>query len=318
VEFPERILRVRAVWNWIPAFRAVAETQHIHQASRLLRVSPSALSRAIRLLEDQVGEPLFERTGRTLRLNAVGEEFLAVIRDAMRRVDDGLSQLASGELVGPVLLMSASALSDAYLLPALRELCRAHPKLIPHIHRFSRDETVHRLLRGQLDVALFQGAAPAHPRLVEEQIGSLTNGVYCGPSHPLFRSAQAGLAQLLEHPFAAIVAPETQIVQDGWLPEQPRRIGMYLSDFSLAYEVCAGGQMLAILPDVLVESRGWGDRLHRLGTEVVSNSPLCTARRPSLSKRSPAEAVVDALRRAVQEQQAIFFSTPPVTAANAQ
>jgi len=300
VELLERVGRVRTVWNWIPAFRVVAETQHLHHASHLLRVSPSALSRSIRLLEDHVGERLFERNGRTLRLNAAGEGFLAVVRDAMRGVDDGLSQLASRELVGPVLLMSASALTDAYLLSALRELSWAHPALIPHIHRFSRDETVHRILRGQLDVALFQEAAAPHPRLVEDQIGSVSNGVYCGPGHPLFHSTQVGLAEILEHPFAAVVAAETKIVQDGWPPEQPRRIGMYLPDFSLAYDVCKRGQMLAILPDVLVESRGWGDRLCRLATEIVRNTPLCTARRPSLSKVFPAEAVAYALRRAGQ------------------
>jgi len=66
--------------------------------------------------------------------------------------------------------------------------------------------------------------------------------------------------------------------------------------------------MLAILPDALVESRGWGDRLCRLATEIVRDTPLCTARRPSLSKAFPAEAVVDALRRAVPEQQAKFHA----------
>ena len=43
--------RVSRIWNWLPVFRAVAETEHLPTASELLYVTPSALSRTIRLLE---------------------------------------------------------------------------------------------------------------------------------------------------------------------------------------------------------------------------------------------------------------------------
>ena len=48
---------VERIWNWLPAFRAVAETEHLPTASDLLHVTPSALSRTIRLLEqaDMIG-----------------------------------------------------------------------------------------------------------------------------------------------------------------------------------------------------------------------------------------------------------------------
>ncbi len=58
----ERLRRVASFWNWLPAFRAVAETEHLPTAAEALFVSPSALSRAIRLLEKDVGQPLFRRT----------------------------------------------------------------------------------------------------------------------------------------------------------------------------------------------------------------------------------------------------------------
>src|SRR5687767_10980873 len=89
-----RFRRVAALWNWLPAFRAVAETQHLRRAGDLLCVSPSALSRSIHLLEDAIGGPLFVRAGRNLRLTALGDELLLVVRDSMRRLDDALRDVS--------------------------------------------------------------------------------------------------------------------------------------------------------------------------------------------------------------------------------
>src|SRR5262249_2359611 len=132
----ERVRQVRAIWNWLPAFRAVAETQHLHKAARLLSVSPSALSRMIRLLQDRFGEPLFERRGRSLLLTSAGKDFLDAVRDSIRRVDDGVSWVMSGELAGSVDLLTTSSVVDALLIPALCALRRRHPKLTAHLHRF--------------------------------------------------------------------------------------------------------------------------------------------------------------------------------------
>src|SRR5262245_9460417 len=86
-----RFRRVADVWNWLPAFRAVAEHESIHAAAAALCLSPSALSRTVRLLEDALGVRLFERLGNRLKLTSIGEQLLSIARDAMRRVDDGLS-----------------------------------------------------------------------------------------------------------------------------------------------------------------------------------------------------------------------------------
>ncbi|MBP8302176.1 MAG: LysR family transcriptional regulator, partial [Planctomycetes bacterium] len=60
----DRLLRLDALWNWLPAFRAVGETQHLPSAATALHVSPSALSRSVRLLEQRLGCTLFERRSR--------------------------------------------------------------------------------------------------------------------------------------------------------------------------------------------------------------------------------------------------------------
>ena len=84
----DRARRVASLWNWLPAFRVVAEYEGIQKAAVVLHVSPSSLSRTIKLIEDVIGTPLFVRASTGLTLTAFGVELLKRTREAMRRVDD--------------------------------------------------------------------------------------------------------------------------------------------------------------------------------------------------------------------------------------
>ena len=75
-----------SVWNWLPAFYVVAQTQHLPTASKRLHLSVSALSRTIRLLEAAVGRPLFHRTGRGMHPTDFGKRMLPIARRAALEV----------------------------------------------------------------------------------------------------------------------------------------------------------------------------------------------------------------------------------------
>ncbi len=97
---PQR--RQAALWGWLPAFRATAETGSLSAAARMLEVSPSAVSRSLKLLEEEIGEALFDRVeGSALRLNPAGVKLFTQVRTAMRLVDDGLPHAASRRLALP-------------------------------------------------------------------------------------------------------------------------------------------------------------------------------------------------------------------------
>lgn len=143
----ERHQRVARIWDWLPAFRAVAEYQSLQRAGLALAVSPSALSRSVKLLEEALGLSLFTRSATGLLLTAAGERLLAATRDAMRRVDDGVPELQPGR----VRLGAAG--------PALQRLvCEA--ALDAQLHgsftfsEVSLLEAGERLLCGDLDVVL--------------------------------------------------------------------------------------------------------------------------------------------------------------------
>lgn len=79
----------------IETFVAVAEEGTVCRAAARLRVAQPALSRRILELEHEVGAPLFQRTGRGMRLSAAGVAFLEPARDvlaAMRRAEASVAR----------------------------------------------------------------------------------------------------------------------------------------------------------------------------------------------------------------------------------
>src|SRR5262245_61198684 len=114
-----------SVWSWLPVFRAVAETEHIHRAAALLAVSPSAVSRTIRLLEEHLGSPLFVRTGRVIRLNAAGHNLLCSVRDAMSNITSGVTRAHHSYHAGQIRVSSIDPFTADYVL---RGLCAVHEK----------------------------------------------------------------------------------------------------------------------------------------------------------------------------------------------
>src|SRR6202158_39352 len=85
----------RAHLDGLVMFLTVAELRGFRAASRRLGVTPSAVSQAIRSLEERVGAPLFSRTTRSVGLTEAGERLLAHARPAVDMLTAGL-EAASG------------------------------------------------------------------------------------------------------------------------------------------------------------------------------------------------------------------------------
>lgn len=290
----DRVRRIMSLWNWLPAFRVVAETEHLPTASRRLNISASALSRTIRMIERDLGEPLFRRAGRNLELNDAGSKLLVAVRDAMRLVHQGVRDLDSNRLAGPVHISSHGLLTLEFLLPALEQLARDQPQLIPHVSQLPTQSIHDALLRGRLDVA-FSEDPGHHDHLDTACVGSLSRSIYCGPGHPLYHRVDVTNEELLEYGFVAPVPDASGRTVDGWPVDLPRRVILHVTDELAVRQVCSRGQHLAVLLTLDSHVQQFG--LRELPSHHIPECRIFATRRHTLGPPGRTEAIIEVTRR---------------------
>jgi DNA-binding transcriptional LysR family regulator len=298
----ERLRRITRFWNWLPAFRAVAECTHLPTASRELCVTAPALSRAVRLLEKDLDAQLFRRVGRRLELNESGRQFLDAVREGMRLVHEAVLHVKNEQLIGPVRIASVGPISTTVLAPALEVLRRLHPRLTPVVTTRQADELAPMLHRGLVDIA-FHGPVGGLEGFRTVSLGVATSAVYCGPGHPLHGKRRVRPEQILEHPFVAMPLDATGRCVDGWPIDLPRQVAVQVDELRVCLELCMRGRLLTVLPDRLVGSLPFGrsqaDSPWRLPFGGIAETPLLGTQRPQLGFTTRGEVVLEAVREAL-------------------
>src|SRR5689334_17906871 len=116
-------------WQQLVYFREVARQEHFTLAAGELSISQPALSRSIARLESELGVPLFEREGRSVRLNRYGRSFLAHVERALDEMAVGERELAdmSGPARGTVAIGFIHIMGTQLLPVLLRRFRADHP-----------------------------------------------------------------------------------------------------------------------------------------------------------------------------------------------
>jgi DNA-binding transcriptional LysR family regulator len=136
---------VRDELSVLAAFLAVAEEQSFTKAAKRLEVSTSALSHAIRRLEEQIGVRLLARTTRSVSPTDAGEQLLARLRPALGDIRGALGQIAGlrDRPAGRLRLRMTRLAAMTVLAPKLGRLARDYPDLVLDVTTDeSRDDLV--------------------------------------------------------------------------------------------------------------------------------------------------------------------------------
>ncbi|KAB2875441.1 MAG: LysR family transcriptional regulator, partial [Bauldia sp.] len=152
-------------------FAAVAEIGSISGAARQLSVSQSAVTEAVKQLENDLGAALLDRSGRGVALTHKGHQFLrhagrilAAVADARRSFADERSP--SGELQ-----LGASSLVAGYILAdLLARFRRAYPAVDVAAVEDSGEYLEHLLVNGELDVAVMVVARLREAAALEAEV----------------------------------------------------------------------------------------------------------------------------------------------------
>ena len=166
-------------------FLALAETLHFGRASRLANLSPSALSRAVRRMEEELGQELFSRDNRSVELTSAGRSFRRYAREALAGWEDLARSLAGGpEAVSGELTVYCSVAAAYTVLTDLFQTFRqAHPGVHLRLQTGDPAEALERVTSGQVDVTV---AARPHtlPRTLVFKTVVVTPLLFVAPTVP--------------------------------------------------------------------------------------------------------------------------------------
>jgi DNA-binding transcriptional LysR family regulator len=138
-------------------------------ADRLGR-SQSAVSTQLRKLEDQVGQPLVQKSGRGLALTTAGESLLSYAKRLLELNDEAVTTLRGAEVEGWARLGLPQDFAESWLPPMLTRFAQAHPRVRVEVQVDRSIPLTEKVLKGELDLALVWGAdvkAPHGERIAE-------------------------------------------------------------------------------------------------------------------------------------------------------
>jgi DNA-binding transcriptional LysR family regulator len=258
-------------------FRAVAEEGSFTRAAQRLHVSQSAVSRQVKLLEEELGGLLLHRGGNGVALTGPGELVLKAANRVQRDLQDVVWQLSENQKLQRGLLRLGGGMTVClYILPRLLKKFRSRFKQVELHVASGTSEAILRLLRNhQVDLGLLTLPVVATdlevlPVLKEEMV------VVMAPRHPLARARSVEPRQLGRFPLILFESgSNTRKVVDQFFVEEeiPTQVAMETENVEIIKAMVASGLGISVVPyaaiakDVRSERFAWarvrGRRLYR-------------------------------------------------------
>ena len=202
--------------------QAIAETGSFTACGRKLHVSQSAISRQILLLEEELGEPLFLRVGRQVRMTAAAESLVQLgqrvfldVRETVGAITDRTRELRG------VLRLSGGMTVCLYVFPPLlKHLRRVHPHLDVRLTVTLAGRSVQEIRGGRVDAGLLtlpveETDLVTVPALREELL------LIASPTHHLAKRRKVQARDLAGLPFVLFeVGSATRKVIDNFFASQ--------------------------------------------------------------------------------------------------
>ena len=194
----------RAVLEKLRLFLVVLEEGSLRRAAERLRISQSAITRQLQLLEHDLGGQVLERTSAGVRPTSGGHALAEKAKSLLADYDSTMAEvrrLVRGEGERLRIGYVASAVQE-YLGPALAALRRTHPKVKVKMLDLTPGEQITALRRGEIDLALTsQGTELLSRDFYTHKLATVPSLAILPVNHPLASQKQIFISQLKNEPF---------------------------------------------------------------------------------------------------------------------
>jgi len=240
----------------LEVFLAVAREGGFSRAAEKLYRTQSAVSQAIRKLEAEIGEPLFDRSTRDGVMTDAGQvlreyaERLLNLRENAREALGELRELQKGKLV-----VGANEFTALYLLRVLAEFRRLHPAIRIVVQRSLGSHIPDDIRRHNCEFGVLT-YDPQDPELASVVVYSDELIFVVPPQHPLARESQVSIRQLGAESFVAHIVSSPyreKVIQAFEKHKTPLHMGVELPTLQAIKRFVAMGNGVAFLPEISVE-----------------------------------------------------------------
>ncbi len=291
-------------------FIASAETGQISQAAMNLHVSQSAITTAIKGLEELLDTKLFIRNSNGVEMTHEGHQFLQQAKHIMSSVDEALRlpSRSNSNLNGSLNLVVTPTVAGYFLPKYLSRFSRSFPNIEIQLHEANRASLEEGVISGEYDLAVMLTSNLANQEdLSYETLIQSKRQLWLSSNHPLLELPSITLHDVSKEPYIMLTLDEaSNTAQRYWnrTPYRPKTI-FRTSLVEAVRSMVANGSGVTILSDMVY--RPWSLEGHRVEITALSDAiptmdvGLAWARNRELTEAS--NAFINFMHLAIGSQQ---------------
>ncbi|WP_184040249.1 LysR family transcriptional regulator [Chitinivorax tropicus] len=181
----------------LQSFVAIARDNNVSRAAETLSLSQSAVSSSLNELESQLGSLLFDRIGKRLQLNEVGQRILPHAVELLARADELERLVRSGEALGNFKVGATLTIGNYLATLLISDFMRTFPGTRVGLKVANTSQIVEGMRQFDLDIGLIEGDCfdpdlDVIPWREDELV------VFCAPDHRLAKKTTISLDDLSE------------------------------------------------------------------------------------------------------------------------
>ncbi len=256
-------------------FIASAETGQISQAAMNLHVSQSAITTAIKGLEELLGTKLFVRSSNGVEMTHEGHQFLQQAKHIMSSVDEALRLPSrSNSTISGSLNLVVTPTVAAYFLPKyLSRFSRSFPGVEIQLHEANRASLEEGVISGEYDLAVMLTSNLANQEdLAYETLIQSKRRLWLSSNHQLLDQPSITLQDVSKQPYIMLTLDEaSNTAQRYWnrTPYRPKTI-FRTSLVEAVRSMVANGTGVTILSDMVY--RPWSLEGHRVEITALADA----------------------------------------------
>ena len=176
---------------------------NVSEAAEALFTSQPGISKQVKLLEDELGVTIFERSGKRFSgLTEPGKAVLAIAERILRDADNlkrASSDFASGTTGR--LVLAATHTQARYALPTVvRDFVAGHPTVKLEMHQGSPTQIAEWVVAGEADIGIATEALDQYPQLITLPVRQWSHCLIAPEGHPILESVPLALDELARWP----------------------------------------------------------------------------------------------------------------------